>query len=65
MKKQLSFLTKYFMTNLENSASRASRFENFIFEGEVVEDMSLVLAARVFGDRSSCADANVWAGHTP
>ena len=53
------------MTNLENSASRASRFENFIFEGEVVEDMSLVLAARVFGDRSSCADANVWAGHTP
>jgi len=34
MKKQLSFLTKYFMTNVENSASRASRFENFIFEGE-------------------------------
>ena len=33
MKKQLSFLTKYFMTNVENSASRASRFENFIFEG--------------------------------
>ena len=59
MKKQLSFLTKYFSTNVENSASRASRFETFIFEAEVVGDMSLVLAAGVFGDRSSCADANV------
>ena len=42
MKKQLSFLTKYF--SVENSASRASRFENFIFEGEErggVGDMSL------------------------
>lgn len=42
MKKHLSFLTKSnFMTNIEDSASRASRFENFIFEGEVVGDMSL------------------------
>lgn len=41
MKKQWSFLTKYSMTIVENSAFRASRFENFIFEGEVVGDMSL------------------------
>lgn len=62
MKKHLSFLTKSnFMTNIEDSASRASRFENFIFEGEVVGDMSLdpPLAARAFGDSSSCADVNV------
>ena len=71
MKKQLSFLTKYFMTNVENSASRASRFENFIFEGGggggymSLDPLVGPLAARAFGNCSSCANANVWAGHIP